>query len=89
MTVGKDLQADLKKSKTRVLASARFAELGGTFTLRSVNAIWVESPSEAKEELWYCFYSITSEPVSDEGDPERRITKNGDERGWEIGGRVL
>ena len=41
MTDGNDLQAALKKSNVRCLASSRLAEFGGTFTLRSVNAIFL------------------------------------------------
>lgn len=37
--MGIDRQACLKKSKTRLLASSKLAELGGTFTLLNVNAI--------------------------------------------------
>lgn len=43
MIVGMDLQAALKKSKTRCLASSRETEFGGTFTLRSVNDIFPSS----------------------------------------------
>lgn len=39
MTVGIDLQADLKNWKVRVLASSRFTELGGTLTALIVKAI--------------------------------------------------
>ncbi|GKV47958.1 hypothetical protein SLEP1_g54806 [Rubroshorea leprosula] len=40
MIVGIDLQADLKKSKTRPLASSRFTKFGGTFTPLNVNAMF-------------------------------------------------
>lgn len=49
MTVGRDLHADLKKLKTRLFASSRLAEFGGTFTLRSVNAILVSQLAERSE----------------------------------------
>ena len=39
MMEGKDLQAPLKKSKTRLLASSKDTEFGSTFTLRTALAI--------------------------------------------------
>lgn len=42
MMEGMDRQADLKKSKTRHLASSRVTEFGGTLTARNVNAIFTE-----------------------------------------------
>lgn len=44
MTVGSDLQANLKNSKTLLRASSRFAEFGGTFALHTA-AIFEVLPS--------------------------------------------
>lgn len=52
MTVGKDLQALLKNSKTRWRASERFTEFGGTFAFRIACAI--SDSTQRALKWWFC-----------------------------------